>query len=639
MKLDAQLRSLPSRLDPGKGGKKKKSSRENSSAPRAPPPPIHLPNPNEPPPPNFLRNQMGLLGTAGLVGGVHAAKLSVERHTRGTTPSNPIVVEDTAIRPATRVHKPHITLDPSSTVPPSNEEIIASLIREKNVYPVLESILKLIKGNNISKSQSSGSGREESSEPAAKRRRFSSEVEGAAQEIASNLEKERGKELIAQLVLLIKNAARQAAMRTYNHHQQNPQARRAQPPQRWNSKPQGPETKIMGHYRPITATYGRPQATLSEVLADQSNTTFNVSQTSAATNPTIQPILPVHPHPSISTTQQSIHPLPHLPEATTSAQSSFDQFLSSLLAPPGENNSSAGYNLEPESLSPSSSYPEVDQHAMNTWMSIFGSAPTEDSLAGTSSHTPSEFDMDFMMSPHSDFSYQSGLADFLPDDGIQDADLPATSNANSGFVIDPFLLNLPPLPSTTASLTQHASNLPLGPSQAVPLESSSSRASLNPQCTGPEPFRDATVQGMLDEHAQYLRNSFILLSEDPLAAANALLHFSAASSATAMTQAPEQMQSEASAVRQALPRTTYQLFPLNAPAAASQPLPTVARPHQTSQKAVTVRPMPTADKQSILIRAKERRRQLVGEIDRAKVELWETTIEQGVLAQLVKEKL
>jgi hypothetical protein len=49
--------------------------------------------------------------------------------------------------------------------------------------------------------------------------------------------------------------------------------------------------------------------------------------------------------------------------------------------------------------------------------------------------------------------------------------------------------------------------------------------------------------------------------------------------------------------------------------------------------------MPTANKQDILAKARERRRQLVGEIDRAKVELWETTIEQGVLAQFVKEKL
>ena len=49
--------------------------------------------------------------------------------------------------------------------------------------------------------------------------------------------------------------------------------------------------------------------------------------------------------------------------------------------------------------------------------------------------------------------------------------------------------------------------------------------------------------------------------------------------------------------------------------------------------------IPNANKQDILKRAKERRMQLLGEIDRAKVELWETTIEQGVLANIIKEKI
>jgi len=40
----------------------------------------------------------------------------------------------------------------------------------------------------------------------------------------------------------------------------------------------------------------------------------------------------------------------------------------------------------------------------------------------------------------------------------------------------------------------------------------------------------------------------------------------------------------------------------------------------------------------ILERARERRRQLMTEIERAKVELWETTIEQGVLSQLIKDR-
>jgi len=42
-------------------------------------------------------------------------------------------------------------------------------------------------------------------------------------------------------------------------------------------------------------------------------------------------------------------------------------------------------------------------------------------------------------------------------------------------------------------------------------------------------------------------------------------------------------------------------------------------------------------REEILGKARERKRQLVAELERAKVELWETTIEQGVLSQLVKD--
>lgn len=104
-------------------------------------------------------------------------------------------------------------------------------------------------------------------------------------------------------------------------------------------------------------------------------------------------------------------------------------------------------------------------------------------------------------------------------------------------------------------------------------------------------------------------------------------------------QPPSQNHLEAPTAHEGAPRPTYQLFPDKDFDGLAQPSRAVSGPQQSSRKEVTLRPMPTADKRDILARAKERRRQLVGEIDRAKVELWETTIEQGVLAQLVKENL
>jgi hypothetical protein len=59
--------------------------------------------------------------------------------------------------------------------------------------------------------------------------------------------------------------------------------------------------------------------------------------------------------------------------------------------------------------------------------------------------------------------------------------------------------------------------------------------------------------------------------------------------------------------------------------------PTPSVPRRAGLKAV--------HKEDVLQRARERRRQIVGEIERAKVELWETSIEGGVLGHLMKDPL
>jgi hypothetical protein len=66
-----------------------------------------------------------------------------------------------------------------------------------------------------------------------------------------------------------------------------------------------------------------------------------------------------------------------------------------------------------------------------------------------------------------------------------------------------------------------------------------------------------------------------------------------------------------------------------APSVQSTHKPAPAVPRRVGFKAV--------HKEDILQRARERRRQIVGEIERAKVELWETSIEGGVLGHLMKD--
>jgi hypothetical protein len=118
---------------------KRKSTKSQSATPRPAPPPIPLPGPDDPLPSNFLRNQEALLGIAGLVGNVKPTSLP-QQSVRGSTPSNPIIIEESDV-----TRPPHI--DPSQLTSVNGEDAINSLIRQKNIFPVLSSIVKLL-GNS-----------------------------------------------------------------------------------------------------------------------------------------------------------------------------------------------------------------------------------------------------------------------------------------------------------------------------------------------------------------------------------------------------------------------------------------------------------------------------------------------------------
>lgn len=81
-----------------------------------------------------------------------------------------------------------------------------------------------------------------------------------------------------------------------------------------------------------------------------------------------------------------------------------------------------------------------------------------------------------------------------------------------------------------------------------------------------------------------------------------------------------------------------QVFRLQAPSQNVRFLPPItdmaARPRSGPSKSTSKR----LDREDVLRRGKVRREQLAAEIARAKVELWETTIEQGVLINLSKDK-
>ena len=136
-------------LAPRIAAKPRKLSKKTrgGSTPRPTPPPIPLPNPSDPPPTNFLRNQQALLGLAGLVSGVKPANLALQ-NTRGSTANNPIVVEDEEDddRPTIGRHPPANANGvpmPSNLPVPSSDAILQTLINQKNIFPVVEALLRL----------------------------------------------------------------------------------------------------------------------------------------------------------------------------------------------------------------------------------------------------------------------------------------------------------------------------------------------------------------------------------------------------------------------------------------------------------------------------------------------------------------
>ncbi|KAK0193765.1 hypothetical protein F5146DRAFT_1032385 [Armillaria mellea] len=209
--------------------KKKSLKRKATTYERPPPPEIPLPDPSEPLPSNFLRSQNALLGTAGLVAGVKPSTIT-HKDTRGMTSNNPIVIDDNPPPPPQPVSKPLLSLFPAMNSlglsHPSNQEIVRILVRQKAIFPLLEEILKLIASGSI---RPSSSWRRDYQPGSAKRRKLRHVPAGAndwdvpypfargegPEEYDANWSKERCKQLVSQLVGLIKNATRKAALKSY----------------------------------------------------------------------------------------------------------------------------------------------------------------------------------------------------------------------------------------------------------------------------------------------------------------------------------------------------------------------------------------------------------------------------------------
>ena len=211
---DLATGSRPLRSTNGVQKKRKRTKTSNTTSTPTAGPSIELPPSDAPIPPNFLRNQQALLGLAGLVANIDPSSLSTRRHSQGNNPNNPIMVEDEGVTLPLFGH-------PTA---PSPAQLLTSLSAQKELFPVLEQLLDILRRGVDPSAQPPAN----PPQPPPKRRKLSRVPAGAADwdvpfpfppgEGPPNYQEEwtneRCERLISDFVALLREGANKAAART-----------------------------------------------------------------------------------------------------------------------------------------------------------------------------------------------------------------------------------------------------------------------------------------------------------------------------------------------------------------------------------------------------------------------------------------
>ncbi|KAK7033092.1 hypothetical protein R3P38DRAFT_2920657 [Favolaschia claudopus] len=651
---------------------KKSKPRSQSSTPRPTPPPIHLPDPSHPLPPNLLRNQPGLLGTAGVVAGVRPADLTVPAPApaldQGMTPSNPILIHDSPkvyTKPRRSTPSEFDGIDMASLPVPSNQEIISMLIEQGDIFPLLESISKFISatparaasetpsqssfGDSGSRAQTPAS----EMGPAKKRRRLRHVPAGAAlwdvpfpfnpgegpSAYRNNWEKHRGKDLVAELVTLIKDAAKKAAMKSHLEKRKGPTDAQI--------------ASLSKYYRVETLFYPSSKSPEAEVLADTSNANHSTST------------FDFIPSPSLVLTSE-------IPSHSSSTSSPFDQLLTSLL--------SASSN-QPSSSSSSSSILDgffdsstsSDTSLYDSWMDILQAfpmpaegfaqalppvAPPGDlhinpmqTLSTITEYVdppqnpnPSPFDLTPDFSSFPDAAALSGNTDYFPgslDEFMMDPALLAFQTANFPPPIDTNMsastsnFSGSDCPSLAGSPIPSVSSWSFGP--MTPTDSTSSmdagigifspgeeeRASAGVSAPGGVQTDGLSFGSASGSSSMGKKRDFGEMSGWTNGEREAYSFLEVLSTATATAKGKDKGKGKAKAAE----GTGNDREGEGDEVVAAQ---------DEFSKLRTLPIMGALVKAEVLKKAKKRREELAAQIDATRVALWETTIEGGVLAGLVK---
>ena len=634
---------------PSRAPRNSKNGKERSTTPH-PRPPIHFPDPNDPLPSNFLRSQQALLGHAGLIGGLDPSALSTRYH-KGATSRNPIVVED-ELDPPPLGKKGTYSLDSSSLPSPSSQEVVSSLIKQKNIFPVLESLVRLLSGTGTGAPSASPAAMQSPSPPpssstgpsneritAPKRRRLNTVPAGAADwdvpypfqqgegpsQYRVRWEKERLKQILSQLAVLIKGARRSAAARTYFRQHAD-----SCPP----VNPPRPPDQIPFQEQPITGI---------SISEQQDTLAFHCGSEAVAFMPTISPPPPSQTFGAPQT-------------------ASLDNLLASLY----NSIPSMSSPLNPTSFSPTSAvsrhpHPPVGVHADALDADL-------EQLLAMLHHTPSSC---VGISTDSPGVEASPVSSAIPADQPPPHGTHVVAGGIPDSVIDPMLLGGPF--NSGSDLVEPSQNRidGQGPSTPTLLHSPiASTSSLFDPLTPTEDFlvepdiyRPEQGRSQLPSYRSCVPQELVnAIAEDPINAAALLLQIATSGPSLATAQPKSQLlpfpasRSLSVEPQSPVPALSSQQFapltatttPISSRASSTVPIqgPTASAVAPAAQilSLLDQRRLSQGSsgkkllsKQELIQRAKDRRQQLLSELEKAKVELWEATIEQGVLSHLMKD--
>jgi hypothetical protein len=192
---------------PGKRAPKHSPPRTQTRARRLKtPPPIALPSPSSQIPAHFLRSQDALLGHAGMIGAVRPSQLPLPQpRAAGLRREHPIVVDPEPAPPAPA---------PASAPGPSQAQVLQALVEDKEAVSTLAEILRLAAENKRAPPPPPPDAR-----PMKRRRLARADVDWDARRAANQARLQR---LVGRLVVLIQDAARRAtrdlAMQCTGHY-------------------------------------------------------------------------------------------------------------------------------------------------------------------------------------------------------------------------------------------------------------------------------------------------------------------------------------------------------------------------------------------------------------------------------------